>query len=462
DARLFLDRPRRVSARRRRRDGGPVAAAGRDRRAPLLPRLLRSDRHRRFRRRGDHRAQARPFRRGRRPVLVGRSLRAASGARRRHVALHGVARGNSAHRRLHGEAHRLPRRRVRRAGPSRRPRRPHQRRRPLLLPARRRLRVHDADHQTRRRDGRAPGGRGSRAHRLRGTGRLDGRAARCVRLRRTERGGGLLALTGASPASSLRTAPRALGTLPGGMPAGCCDTRESWTNRSRALVCAAVAHTADFSETHFADLVQFYCQRREQVAVRFRGPEGDEGVVYIGDGQLLAANLGERHGVDAVRVALELKQGTFRVERNIPAPERNIFAPWTQVLLEAAIHVDESALMPTPAGIRPSVTPPPARPTSSTSLRPPPRATNAPSPRPPPPPPRRSPVIPIVAGLVVLAVAAAGFFWYRGREDTAPVAPASAAVQQPLPDLNFGISAALTGPAKELGRAMKTGIEVAF
>src|SRR5256885_11037602 len=151
-------------------------------------------------------------------------------------------------------------------------------------------------------------------------------------------------------------------------------------NPSRGLVCAAVAHTGDVAETHFADLVQFYCQRREQVAVRFRGPEGDDGIVYIGDGQLLAANLGEQHGVDVVRVALELKQGTYRVERNVPAPERNIFAPWTQVLLEAAIHVDESALMPTPVGIRPSPTPPPAKPATSTSQRPPlPRATNAPS-----------------------------------------------------------------------------------
>ena len=224
-----------------------------------------------------------------------------------------------------------------------------------------------------------------------------------------------------------------------------------------------MAHTGDFSETHFADLVQFYCQRREQVAVRFRGPEGDEGVVYIGDGQLLAANLGERHGVDAVRVALELKHGTFRVERNVPAPERNIFLPWTQVLLEAAIHVDESTLMPTPAGIRPAPTPPPPKPPSSTSLRPPPpRATNAPSPRPKVPPAPRSPVIPIVAALVVVAVAAGGFFWYRGRDHGPAVSPASAAVQQPLSDLDFGISAALTGPAKELGRAMKTGIEVAF
>jgi len=224
-----------------------------------------------------------------------------------------------------------------------------------------------------------------------------------------------------------------------------------------------VAHTGDFSETHFADLVQFYCQRREQVAVRFRGPEGDEGVVYIGDGQLLAADLGELRGVDAVRVALELKQGTFRVERNVGVPERNIFAPWTQVLLEAAIQVDESALVPTPAGIRPSVTPPPSRPPGSTSLRPPPRATNAPSPRPMEPPrPPRSPVIPIVAAVVVLAVVAAGFFWYRNRESSPPVAPAAAAVQPALPDLNFGIAAALTGPAKELGRSMKTGIDVAF
>jgi ABC-type branched-subunit amino acid transport system substrate-binding protein len=226
-----------------------------------------------------------------------------------------------------------------------------------------------------------------------------------------------------------------------------------------------VAHTGDFSETHFADLVQFYCQRREQVAVRFRGPEGDEGIVYIGDGQLLAANLGEQHGVDAVRVALELKHGTFRVERNVPAPERNIFVPWTQVLLEAAIHVDESALLPTPAGIRPSFTPPPAppKPQSSTSLRPPPsRATNAPSPSPIESSPTRSPVVPIIASLVVLAIVAAGFFWYRGRDERPTVSPAAAAVQAPLPDFNFGMSAALTGPAKELGRAMKTGIEVAF
>src|SRR5256885_14113168 len=68
----------------------------------------------------------------------------------------------------------------------------------------------------------------------------------------------------------------------------------------------------------------------------------------------------------------------------------------------------------------------------------------------------------MVAAIVVRAVVAAGFFWSRNREEGPAVSPASAAVQQPLPDFNFGISAALSGPAKELGRAMKTGIEVAF
>jgi branched-chain amino acid transport system substrate-binding protein len=233
-----------------------------------------------------------------------------------------------------------------------------------------------------------------------------------------------------------------------------------------------VAHTGDFSETHFADLVQFYCQRREQVAVRFHDPTGQEGVVYIGEGQLLAASLGETQGVDAVRVALELKHGTFRVERNVAAPERNIFAPWNQVLLEAAIYVDESALVHTPAGIRTTSTPAQARPASSSSPRVTPaasapapvrsRATNAPS---PPPPPRPTSMWPLIAGAAVVVIALAGFFLFRGREQSpASIAAAPAAAQGPqaLPDIAFGMSAALTGPAKELGRSMKTGIEVAF
>ncbi|MFL5424937.1 MAG: ABC transporter substrate-binding protein [Myxococcales bacterium] len=233
-----------------------------------------------------------------------------------------------------------------------------------------------------------------------------------------------------------------------------------------------MAHTGDFSETHFADLVQFYCQRREQVAVRFHDPTGQEGVVYIGEGQLLAASLGELQGVDAVRVALELKHGTFRVERNSAPPERNIFAPWTQVLLEAAIYVDESALVHTPAGIRPTSTPPAGKPASTSSPRLTPaasapapvrsRATNAPS---PPPPPRPKPIWPYIAAAAVLAIGLVGFFLVR-RVDQAPAsiatAPAAAQGREGLPDLTFGMSAALTGPAKELGRSMKTGVELAF
>jgi branched-chain amino acid transport system substrate-binding protein len=240
--------------------------------------------------------------------------------------------------------------------------------------------------------------------------------------------------------------------------------------RGANLLC--VAHTGDFSETHFADLVQFYCQRREQVAVRFHDPTGQEGVVYIGEGQLLAASLGELQGVDAVRVALELKHGTFRVERNSAAPERNIFAPWTQVLLEAAIYVDESALVNTPVGIRPTSTPPAAKPASTSSPRLTPaasapapvrsRATNAPS---PPPPPRPKPIWPYIAAAAVVAIALVGFFLVR-RLDQAPAsiatAPAAAQGREGLPDLTFGMSAALTGPAKELGRSMKTGVELAF
>jgi ABC-type branched-subunit amino acid transport system substrate-binding protein len=72
---------------------------------------------------------------------------------------------------------------------------------------------------------------------------------------------------------------------------------------------------------------------------------------------------------------------------------------------------------------------------------------------------------PFVAIAVVLVVGVGGFLWYRtqGREPAESLVPAPAAAAKPPPaDLVFGMSAALSGPSKELGRSMKTGIEVAF
>jgi branched-chain amino acid transport system substrate-binding protein len=224
--------------------------------------------------------------------------------------------------------------------------------------------------------------------------------------------------------------------------------------------------TGDLQETPFPDLVQFYCQRREPVAVRILADDGSEGVFWIDSGQLVDAVLGKARGVEAIRAALRLRSGRFRVEQNVDCPPRAIFEPWTKVLLEAAWQEDEAA-RESPQEVTPLTVPKvptPIRPQPTTAMR---HAA-----QPPPPPPSRSVAVPIVAAIAaVLVVAAAAVWWMRFRSDTAvaPVTQAAAVATTPKTgavvgsgELLFGMSAALSGPAKELGRGMKTGIEVAF
>src|SRR5438094_5892253 len=86
---------------------------------------------------------------------------------------------------------------------------------------------------------------------------------------------------------------------------------------------SAVALTGDLSETPFTDLVQFYCQRRETVALVVRTSRG-EGTFFIQDGDVIEARLGNQKGLDAIRIAMRLRDGTFRVDKNAACPARNI------------------------------------------------------------------------------------------------------------------------------------------
>src|SRR5690242_8789855 len=104
---------------------------------------------------------------------------------------------------------------------------------------------------------------------------------------------------------------------------------------------AAVALTGDLSETPFTDLVQFYCQRRETVALVVRSSRG-EGTFFIQNGDVVDAHLGTHRGLDAIRTAMKLRDGTFRVDKNAVCPARAIHEPWTKVLLEEAWREDEA------------------------------------------------------------------------------------------------------------------------
>jgi branched-chain amino acid transport system substrate-binding protein len=296
-----------------------------------------------------------------------------------------------------------------------------------------------------------------------------------------------------------------------------------------------VALTGNLSETSFTDLIQFYSMSRQTAAVRIVSPAGPEhdGILYLEAGDVVDAHFGELSGVDAVRRALRLKEGSFHVELNVRAPERTVFEPWSQLVLEELV-ADDEALNAEAAGLGKSLdeeqftmasdkrdgprycpvcnrrylagsvcaddgaqlvagvppgreSKPPerniSRPDSMRGSRPPPERSQPPLAKtlPPPPPPPKSKA-PIIIGVVVVALLAvvAAVFWRmqerkaeEAREqqaaktaqvhvDTA-VATASKRPQGVTDtDITFGMSAPFSGPAKELGRAMKIGIDIAF
>src|SRR5262249_58413137 len=79
------------------------------------------------------------------------------------------------------------------------------------------------------------------------------------------------------------------------------------------------------------------------VAVRVRSevPGAPEGVFYLERGELVHAQLGEHEGLEAVRDALKLQDGPFRVDLNVKPPQRTIFENWNKLLLEETWRQDE-------------------------------------------------------------------------------------------------------------------------
>jgi hypothetical protein len=104
-----------------------------------------------------------------------------------------------------------------------------------------------------------------------------------------------------------------------------------------------MARTGNLSETPFTDLVQYYASSRQTVALVVNLPDGqgEDGIIYIEDGEVVDAWLGDAVGRDAVRRATRLADGTFRVEPDICTAERTISEPLAQLLAEGTMHLDE-------------------------------------------------------------------------------------------------------------------------
>jgi len=223
-----------------------------------------------------------------------------------------------------------------------------------------------------------------------------------------------------------------------------------------------VALSGNLSETSFTDLVQFYSISRQTAAVTIVSPAGPEHdvVVFMEGGEIVDARFGDIIGVEAVRRALRLREGEFHVDLNVTTEKRTVFEPCNKLLLEEMVSDDEAKN---------------GEPNGALDAGP----EEIMIPKSQPLPPRRGSPIPlvIIGSAAIAAAAVGGALWWRSQQEAAALAEKQAAIaaqrlaeakKRPRvagvtdTEIVFGMSAPFSGPAKELGRGMKTGIDLAF
>jgi branched-chain amino acid transport system substrate-binding protein len=280
-----------------------------------------------------------------------------------------------------------------------------------------------------------------------------------------------------------------------------------------------MALAGSLSEVALGDLIQFYCASKQTARLAVAYKEG-EALVFVDEGELVHASFGQHRGIAAVYAAMaHSPDGSFQVENNVRQGERSITDSWKVVCLElanmveAAKHAPPSETQKTPDSAAPPALPeaaassrpraagtgdamaatlacpichkelPPTEPCPdhgilgvrtrlTAAAAPPPRASGSAALHPgtprPTPVPASAPKAPTSVrntalwygiGAAVLAVAAVIAFLTLQPRAVPPPSPPRVVAPPPV---TLGMSTALTGPSKELGRQMKLGVETAL
>ncbi|WP_376788545.1 DUF4388 domain-containing protein [Thermoflexus sp.] len=114
-----------------------------------------------------------------------------------------------------------------------------------------------------------------------------------------------------------------------------------------------MATTGSLREIPLAALIETGCRSRASARLRLRHGEW-EGEIYFSDGEIVHAVCGDLKGEPALWRLLGWTEGQFTLEDEVRSPERTLYRPWQELLLEgmrqAARSADAaSAAIPSPS-----------------------------------------------------------------------------------------------------------------
>lgn len=96
----------------------------------------------------------------------------------------------------------------------------------------------------------------------------------------------------------------------------------------------------EMSSQSLVDILQFYIQNQSCVNIKINH-SAVTGEIWISDGRILHATTKSNYGIDAFYEMLSWEDGHFKVNLNRKPDDESIQKPWTELILEYYVLVDE-------------------------------------------------------------------------------------------------------------------------
>ncbi len=96
----------------------------------------------------------------------------------------------------------------------------------------------------------------------------------------------------------------------------------------------------NLKEMSLANLIQVNCQEMRSAHLTLTA-HGQQGEVYLSDGQVVHAALGEHVGAEAIYEMFLWEVGSFVLDLDQPPPEKSITVGWQELLLKGMMQMPE-------------------------------------------------------------------------------------------------------------------------
>jgi hypothetical protein len=94
-----------------------------------------------------------------------------------------------------------------------------------------------------------------------------------------------------------------------------------------------MAVCGDLADMDVTSIISVNCNQMNQARLLIRH-QGREASIFLAHGNIVHMSLDSMEGEEVIHEVLNWKEGTFELERGIPAPTRSVTKSWSEFVVE--------------------------------------------------------------------------------------------------------------------------------